>query len=212
MKTLRSFLALAASAVLLTGCATSGYQKADHTSSSLQAAAQGIDQTLIPLDEVVSTMAALMKAPSPNLTAQFQSFDRAVTSLESRANEVKSRTKSMQDEGEAYFVKWDKELAKIQNDSIQARSQERKQAVAARFEQVRVSHVATAAEFAPFMADLNDIRRVLATDLTPGGLDSVRKLAGKVDDRVGSVRQSLVRLSEEFKKLGGAISAGSPVS
>lgn len=210
MKALISLIALAACGVLIAGCASTGYEKADTTSTSLQEAAQGIDNALVPLDAVVTALSDLVNNPGPDITPQFQKYSSAVSKLESLANEVSSRAAAMQEQGAAYFQKWNEELAKIQNDDIHTRSLDRKNAVAARFERVRVSYVQTTAAFAPFMSDLKDIRTALATDLTAGGLASVKGLASKANDKVLPLRESLVRLSAEFKNLGVALSAATP--
>ena len=210
MKTPISLVSLAACGVLIAGCVTSGYEKAGNTSTSLREAAQGIDNTLGPLDTVVTALSDLVTNPGPDITPQFQKFSAAVSNLESLANEVSSREAAMREQGAAYFQKWDAELAKIQNDDIETRSLDRKNAVAARFERVRVSYAQTTADFAPFMSDLKDIRTALATDLTAGGLASVRGLASKANDKVLPLRESLIRLSTEFKNLGVSISTATP--
>ena len=210
MKTPISLVSLAACGVLIAGCVSSGYEKAGNTSTSLREAAQGIDNTLGPLDTVVTALSDLVTNPGPDITPQFQKFSAAVSNLESLANEVSSREAAMREQGAAYFQKWDAELAKIQNDDIETRSLDRKNAVAARFERVRVSYAQTTADFAPFMSDLKDIRTALATDLTAGGLASVRGLASKANDKVLPLRESLIRLSTEFKNLGVSISTATP--
>jgi hypothetical protein len=207
MKTFTSLVALAGFGALMAGCAATGYEKAGSTSTSLQEAAQGIDNTLAPIDAVVTALSNLVNQPGSDITPQFQKFGAAVSTLESLANEVISRTAAMQVQGAAYFQKWDEELAKIQNVEIQNRSMDRKNAVAERFERVRGGYVQTTAAFAPFMSDLKDIRTALATDLTAGGLASVKGLATKAQEKVWPLRESLVRLSAEFKNLGVSLSA-----
>ena len=210
MKTLISLVAIAACGVLVTGCISTGYEKAGTTSTSLRDAAQGIDNALGPLDTVVAALSDLVTNPGPDITPQFQKFSAAVSNLESLANEVSSREAAMRLQGAAYFQKWDEELAKIQNDDIQTRSLDRKNEVAARFAKVRVSYAQTTANFAPFMSDLKDIRTALATDLTAGGLASVKGLASKANDKVLPLRESLISLSTDFKNLGVSLSTATP--
>ena len=210
MKTLISLVAIAACGVLVTGCISTGYEKAGTTSTSLRDAAQGIDNALGPLDAVVAALSDLVTNPGPDITPQFQKYSAAVSNLESLANEVSSREAAMRLQGAAYFQKWDEELAKIQNDDIQTRSLDRKNEVAARFAKVRVSYAQTTANFAPFMSDLKDIRTALATDLTAGGLASVKGLASKANDKVLPLRESLISLSTDFKNLGVSLSTATP--
>jgi hypothetical protein len=210
MKTYISIVSLATCGVLLAGCVGSGYKKAGTTSTSLRDEAQSIDNALVPLGTVVSTLSDLVTNPAPDITLQFKKFSAAVDDLDSLANEVTVREAAMREQGAAYFQKWDEELAKIQNDDIQSRSLERKNAVAARFEQVKLSYTQAKTNFVPFMSDVKDIRRALSTDLTAGGIDSVKSLAAKANDKVPALRQSLVSLSTEFKNLGVSLSPATP--
>jgi hypothetical protein len=210
MKTLISLVSLAACGALIAGCASTGFEKAGATSTSLREAARDVDNTLVPLDNVVATLSDLVTNPEPDITLQFQKFNTALDNLELQANKVSSREAAMRHQGAAYFQKWDEELAKIQNDNIQTRSLDRKNAVAAQFEEVRLSYAQTSANFTPFLSDLKDIRTALSMDLTAGGLASVKGLASKANDKVLPLRESLVRLSAEFRKLGVSISTATP--
>lgn len=194
------------------GCASSGYQQAGKTSTSLQETAKGIDQALLPLDNVVATLADLVNNPQPDITQQFKKYSAAVTKLESLSDDVRDHAAAMRAQGTAYFKNWDLELAKIQNEDIHSRSLDRKNAVAAHFEQVRVSYAQTSTEFAPFMSDLKDIRTALATDLTTGGIASIKDLSGKANAKVMPLRQSLIGLSTDFKTLGVALSTANPAN
>lgn len=210
MKKLISLAAFAIGFGLILGCASSGYKKADNTSTSLQEAAQSIDSALGPLDNAVAALSDLIKHPNPDITTQFQKFSSSVSRLELLQKELNTRTADMQAQGADYFQKWDEELAKIQNNNIQMSSLERKNAVAARFERVHASYVQTTSDFAPFMSNLKDIRTALSTDLTAGGLDSVRALANAADDKATPLRASLTNLSTEFKNLGMSLSSSVP--
>lgn len=205
-------LAVLAGVLLLhVGCASSGYDKAGKTSTTLQEAAKGIDHALLPLDNAVATLSDLVNNPQPDVTPQFKKYSAAVSKLESLSDDVSSHATAMRAQGTAYFKVWDQELAKIQNEDIHSRSLERKNAVAAQFESVRVSYAKTTTEFAPFMADLKDIRRALATDLTAGGIASVKDLASMANSKVPPLRESLIVLSTDFKSLGVSLSPTTPV-
>jgi hypothetical protein len=60
------------------------------------------------------------------------------------------------------------------------------------------------------MSDIKDIRTALSTDLTAGGLASVKGLASQANDAAKPLRESLIRLSAEFRKLGVSISTTTP--
>ena len=212
MKPFLPLAVLAGVLLLHAGCASTGYEKAGKTSTSLQEAARDIDHALLPIDNAVAMLSDLVNNPHPDVTPQFKKYSAAVTKLESMADDVRDHATAMRAQGTAYFKVWDEELAKIQNEDVHSRSLERKNAVAARFEKVRASYAQTSTEFAPFMADLKDIRRALATDLTSGGIASVKDLASKANSKVPPLRASLIGLSTDFRSLGVSLSTTTPVN
>ncbi|MBW8781215.1 MAG: DUF2959 family protein [Verrucomicrobia bacterium] len=202
---------LAAAVLLMTGCAsTTGYDKAANTSSSLQKTAQDIHKGNGQIDAALFALTSLVNSPAANLKPQFDKFNTSVGKLESLSNDVNEQAAAMQTQGADYFRNWDTELAKIQNEDIRTRSSDRKNAVAARFDKVRVSYVQTKAAFIPFMSDLKDIRTALATDLTAEGIASVKSVANKANENVIPLRESLTDLEADFKALGIALSTATP--
>jgi hypothetical protein len=212
MNSLIPIISLAASAALLAGCTSSGYRKADQTAASLQEAARGIDDTLPPFDAVLVALNDLVDTPDADIAPQFQAYSSAVSLLETQVQAANVHADAMQQEGLAYFQKWNQERSKIENGRLRIRSLDRKLEVAAEFEAARASYAQFRADFDPFISDLKDIRTALATDLTPGGLESVRSLAGKANTNGPPLRASLVNLSAEFKSLGATLSSSAPAS
>ncbi len=201
-----------ASLVLLSGgCASNSYNtKAADTSSSLEKTAQDVRLGNGQIDAVLFALSGLVNSPAADLKPQFNKFTSAVEKLEDLAADISKQATSMQASGADYFRTWDEELAKINNEDIRSRSTDRKNAVAARFERVRVTYVQTKSAFIPFLSDLKDIRTALATDLTAGGLASVKTVANHAGDNVPPLRESLSNLESEFKSLGVSLSANTP--
>ncbi len=202
---------LAAAVLLMAGCASpTGYDKAADTSSTLEKAAQNIHKGNGQIDAVLFALSSLVNTPAADLKPQFEKFSSAVGKLESLSDDVNTQAASMQTQGDNYFRSWDLDLAKIQNEDIRTRSTDRKNIVAANFNRVRMSYVRTQAAFIPFMSDLKDIRTALSTDLTAGGIASIKPVAKKADNNVTPLRESLTALEGEFTKLGISLSATTP--
>lgn len=207
LKSILSASLVATVACLMAGCASHSYDKAAVTSTSLEKAAQNIHKGNGQIDTVLFALSNLVNSPDANIEPQFHKFSAAVSKLESLSNDVTTQTAAMQTQGNDYFRSWDLELAKIQNEDIRSRSTDRKNAVAARFNKVRMSYVQTQAAFTPFMSDLKDIRTALSTDLTAGGIASIKSVANHADNNVTPLRESLSALEAEFKALGIALSS-----
>ncbi len=204
--------ALIASAVLVGGCASAGYDKAADTSVSVRETANSISRGSAQVDATLATLTDLVNSPAENIKPQFQKFDDSVTKLSSLAKEVSEDAADMEKEGSDYFKKWDEELAKINNEDIRSRSTERKTEVSERFSRVRVSYVRAKNAFAPLMSNLKDIRTALATDLTGAGIASIRSTANQAKADAGPLRDSLYELAADFRALGVSLSSSSPMS
>jgi hypothetical protein len=200
---------ITALALLLGGCASTGYEKANSTSVTVEKAAREIHRGNGQIDAVLFALSSLVNNPEADIKPQFAKFDSALGKLESLADDVNEQTAAMQVQGSDYFRTWDAELAKIQNEDIRGRSADRKIAVAARFDKVRVSYVNTKAAFQPFMSDLKDIRTLLATDLTVAGVASIKSVANKAQSNVTPLRESMSALEADFKALGVSLSTSS---
>ncbi len=204
----------AAVTVFAGGCSTSpssskNYNRAGKTSTSLQDTAVSIDKGEMQIDAVLVALSDLVNNPGSDLKPQFKQFEGSVDKLSSLAKDVREQAVAMQEKGAAYFQQWDADLATIQDEDIRSRSTERKNTVATRFDRVRSSYATTNAAFVPFMSRLTDVRTALTTDLTNGGLNSVRRAADQADIDAVPLREALRQLSSDFKVLGLSLSSGS---
>lgn len=210
MKTTKTLLVVLAMTALITGCATNGYQKAVSTAASLQRTADRVDRGVAQIDSAVAALSQLVDAPSTNLQTQFKAFDASVSGVESFARELASRSASVQQQGSAYFQKWDEELTAIRDEAIRNRSAERKASVMKEFDRMKTSSDESRASLTAFIASLKDIRTAIGTDLTPNGLASIRSAVNKAKDRGAAMRQSLTDLAAQFKNLSTSLSASAP--
>jgi hypothetical protein len=197
-------------AALFAGCATSGYDKAGGTSSSMEKAAQTISKSSTQVDQVMATLSDLVNNPGADLKPQFQKFVSAMNSLESTAKDLNGRVADVQKQGADYFKNWDAELAKIQNESIRNNSAARRKAVSAQFDAVQTSFNQVKKDFDPFVSDLKDVRTALSTDLTVGGVASVKGVVSNADKRAIPLHKSLDALAKSFNDLGESLSASTP--
>ncbi len=200
---------LALLAIVLNGCASTSYEKAGTASVTISKAAQEIHKGNGQIDAVLFALTGLVNTPNADLKPQFTRFDSELRKLESLSDEVNDRCEDMQSQGADYFRDWDADLAKIKNENIRNSSSNRKDFVASRFERVRLNYVKTKAAFRPFLSDLQDIRTSLATDLTPGGVASIKSIANKAQANVTPLRESMTALESDFKALGVSLATSS---
>ena len=194
----------------ITGCASDNYKKSASTAAALAKSSGMITKGNTFIDKSLASLNNLVSNPNPDLRKQFKAFKASVNDLDSTAKDIASEAEEMKSQGEAYFAKWDKEAAKMRNEDIRNRSEARKNEVASRFGRISQQYDETENAFQPFMSDLRDVQRFLATDLTAGGLAAIRDVAAKANRDAMPVKASLGNLSEEFKGLGVSMSPTVP--
>jgi hypothetical protein len=214
MKTKRIIINIATLVVagLIAGCASTGNDKAASTATALTKSSTQIANGNSLIDQTLANLSDLVSNPKPDLRKQFKAFNSSVDKLAATAKGVERNTEGMKSQGAAYFGKWDKEAAKIQNEDIRNRSESRKDEVTAKFSRISFGYDDTKAAFAPFMSDLRDVQKYLSTDLTAGGLAAIKDVAAKANRDALPLKVSLNNLSDDFKSLGLSMSPSSGVT
>lgn len=208
MKTTTSLaLSLITLSLLMSGCASNrNYKKAEHTSNSLENTAKVIHQSHLQVGVVTKTLGDLVESPKSNIQPQFVKFDAELTKLTSLATHMNEQSASIQTEGKDYFKSWDEDLTRINNEDIRSRSTERKHIMAASFEKVRINYEKAKGDLARFLSDLKDIRTALASDLTAGGLESVKETTEDSEYQAQQLQKVLKRMENDFQDLSASMS------
>ena len=193
-------------AVFITGCATDNYKQSADTAAALNRSSATITKGNTLIDETLADLNDLVSNPYPDLRKQFKRFNDAVNDLDGSAKDIANKAGDMKSQGADYFAGWDKESAQIQNEDIRRRSEIRRNEVVARFNLMSQHYDETTTAFRPLMSDLHDVQRFLSTDLTAGGLVAIKDTASKATRDAVPVKESLGRLSDEFKSLGLSMS------
>ena len=83
-------------------------------------------------------------------------------------------------------------------EAVKTRSVARKTVVSQRFEAVNRRYAEARATTQPLIAYLNDVRKALGTDLTTGGLASVKPIVQNAEENTVKVQSALARLTDEL--------------
>ena len=209
MKTIlpiRNLFTVAAIVGFITGCASNNYNRSANTAATLDQSSSMVIKGSLLIDESLADLNDLVSNPDPDLRKQFEKFNNVVGELDASAKDLASKAREMKAQGKDYFAGWDKESAQIQNEDIRNRSEARRNEVASRFDRISEQYDTTQAAFQPLLSDLRDVQKFLSTDLTAGGLAAIKDSAAKATRDAVPLKESLAKLSEEFKSLGLSMS------
>lgn len=200
-----SGLCLAILLVVSNGCATRGYHAGERTAANLQSAATRIEAAGRQMDIAVTELDALVNNPQPDLRPQFDRFSAAVGQLNTLATNITKAAAALQARNRLHAEAWNKEIISIRNETIRATAETRKLDVATRFDNVRSACVAAQTSLGAVQGDLLDLQRYLNSDLTMGGLASIRDTATRVGRNAAPAREAVAKLVAEMRALGIAM-------
>ena len=199
-----------ATAALLAGCASSGYEKGEKVAANIQAASTEIGALPGKIDNTLNALNDLVGKPQDDLRPAFKAFSDQLAALKSSAEDLDTARDNMAANGDAFFAQWDAQLAQIQNEDIKARSQARKDEVAQKLLTIKRNYAEADIAFKPFLSDLQDVQKYLSLDLTPGGVASIKDTVAKATQAAGPLKDSLNTVASDFKALGLAMSSVKP--
>jgi hypothetical protein len=199
-------LALTALLAAVAGCVSKSYDKGAATATALQTSADAVSQTSTKVNDVLATLNNLTFKSQGDLRDQYDAFVSASKNLDKSTDNLNSKVVLMRDAATAYGESWSNQLAMIQNPDLRTRSAGRMDEVTAKLKDVEASYEGVKNSFKPFTSDLKDIQTYLGTDLTAGGLATIKDIVSKTKVDAVPLRDSIKQLQASFSNLSAALS------
>jgi hypothetical protein len=206
IKSFTTNLALAAAVTVMAGCASSTYDKGAATSASLQSAADAVAHTSTSVTDVLGALNNLTFKSQGDLRKQYDALVSATSKLDKSIATLGTKADSMRAAAAAYSQNWSNQLATIVSDELRKRSADRMNEVTAQLKEMDANYLGVKNSFAPFISDLKDIQTYLGTDLTTGGLATIKDVVSKTKVDAVPLRDSIKKLQASFSNLSAALS------
>lgn len=189
------------------GCRTTGYDKGDAASRSLQQAAAEVQAESRAIDVTMEALNNLVNTPAADLKPQFKRFSSALARLEATARQTERTRERMEIKSAAYFEAWDKKMAGINYGIVRDQSESRRAEVTNQFHAVNTRYLDAQGVVRPLISYFHDIRTALSVDLTAAGLESVKSIVGNAERNARKVQMALGKLSDELTSSGAGWSS-----
>lgn len=193
---LRGLLAL--TAVCLLGCHSPGYKKSEVAAGGLQSAASEVQAEIRALELTMGTLNDMLNAPQPDLKVQYKRFSSSLDAFIANSRRAEATGRVMQEKNQAYLQAWDKQISTINYEVVRNASVNRRNEVSNHVDSLTQRYAETHAVVGPLIAYLSDIRTALGSDLTPGGLESVKNIVNHAGENSGKVQTALAKLADEL--------------
>ena len=138
-------------------------------------------RTAEQLKSTLGTLNALTKQSKGDLRPAYDAFGADVVKTEAAAGTTRKQVQWMAGEGRSYFQDWQTSVSGIANESLRKKAQKRLNSVKESYADVEQALQQASEKFNPFLSDLDDVRKALATDLTAGGVKSIRSTVKKAN-------------------------------
>ena len=211
--TLRRVIPISLCALALlyfSGCASTNYKRADAASASLRKASRQIDAENRAIDATLVALDNLVNKPAPDLVPQFKTYSACLDRLVAASKRAQAAADVAHQKSAEYFQNWDKETAAIKFEAVRDQSVSRKTQVSDEFNTVNQRYRENQAVITPLISYLQDIRTAVGTDLTAGGVQSVKSLAENAEQNARKVQAALARLSDQLFASGTQMSSFNP--
>src|SRR5579871_383861 len=168
--TMKQTALLLVSAVVLCGCATTGYEHASETRSAISDARIVTVAVQERLDTITTSLQNFNSNEVTNLQAPYQAFSKAVDNLSDQLDKLSHCSQAVHEEGNDYLAAWQEQLGSYQNTDLRTNSATRRAEVMDSFRRLNSELQAAQSSVRPVLTTLKDMQRYLATDLTTSGV------------------------------------------
>jgi hypothetical protein len=206
LKIIVANVTLAAMLAVLAGCASKSYDKGAATSKTLEASAAAVGATSQGIYDVLGSLDKLTFKPQGDLRDQYDAFVTATKNFNKSLEKLDVAVAGVKTKADAYFADWTNHVALIQSANLRQLSLDRKAEVSGKLADVTASYDKLKMAIQPFKIDLKDIQTYLDTDLTVGGIATIKDTVAKTKVDAVPLRDAIKQLQASFSNLSAAIS------
>ena len=154
-------------------------------------------------NQILLTMESLkrMNVKGIELRPQFEKFKVELVKMEIQARIGRDRADSMKAKGADSFQEWEREVQAINNPDIRKEAEKRFEKRKKSYDKIVTAMQEAKAELVPFMSDLNDIRKLLDSELTEATVAATKNTIKSADWHGEDVRESLTDVDKELDRV-----------
>ncbi len=192
------------------GCASTGTDRQDDAVQSLEEMIQEFQALSAQVDKTTAALNAIPAAKDRDMLPPYEFYCGALDDLEDQGDSIVAQAKDVRESLKTYMTGWEKQMQKVNNEEMKEAAAERRAAAEAKFEEAREEFVEIQEHYKGYMADLNDVRRVLANDLNPAGVDSMAGLIEKITgEHADKVKGNIAQIVAALEKISDALNSKS---
>ena len=156
--------------------------------------------------QIDSTLASLNALTDPNpqdLRGAYDKYADNLARMQQHAEGMKKEAEAMRNSRDTYFAAWEEKATEIDNPTIRASAEARRKRLRDGQEQISTATGEAKDAYVPFMKDLQDIKKYLATDLSKSSVADLAEAAKKVQADGQTVKAKLDAVAKALDAVQG---------
>jgi len=158
----------------LTGCATTGMDRAAKTTTSMQTVEGDYKQASVQIDATRASLEELVKPNQADMKKAFDAYTDNVQKMEKLGKQLDTHTEKMRVRGNEYFTEWESSYT---NPEIRELSERRRIEIREGYVKISEASIGVKGALKSYLTDIREIQKYLANDLTPQAIESIRPIA-----------------------------------
>jgi len=183
----------------LSGCATTGTERAAKTNNTMQTVENDYRQVSLQVNETNASLQELISPEQTDMKRALERYSNNVSRMEKLGDRVDRDSADIKAKGEDYFGEWAKEGTNYRDPQIRQLSEERRSQLREAFAQIPEASTGVRDNMHVYLQDLREITAYLSNDLTPSGVAGVTPVATRTlqegEDVKTSVRPVLAAIN-----------------
>lgn len=199
----------------LSGCATTGTERAAKTTSKMQTVESDMKQALVQVETTDASLETLIKPDQVGVKKAYDEYAENVNQMEKIQKQLDRHDTQMREQGKEYFTEWEKKGETYADPNLREASEERRAQLSEVFGKVPQASAGMKEALNSYVSQLKQIQSYLSTDLTPKGIEAMTPSAQKamqegqrVKDAVQPALSAMQRAMAELAQGNRGTAAG----
>lgn len=146
-----------------------------------------------------------LEKPSVELRPQLEKYGSELAKMEEQAKLARERALSMGEKGKAYFQAWEDQINTIANEGIRKQARERYNKRVKSYNKIVKAMTEARDAMNPFMSDLNDIKKLLDSELSRESVKSAKDTVKSANWHGADVVESLEDVERELDRVSAEL-------
>jgi len=158
----------------LTGCATTGMERATKSTNSMQTVEGDYKKASLQIDATRASLENLIEPVQVDVKKAYKGYAENVDKMEKLGKQLDMHTDQMRTRGNDYFVEWESSYT---NPEIRELSERRRIELREVYAKIPEASIGVKGALKAYLTDVREIQKYLANDLTPQGIAAISPIA-----------------------------------